>query len=28
LISGLDSGSSDWFILLFFLWGCKPFQVL
>jgi hypothetical protein len=31
LVSGLlpeSSGGSDWLILLFFLWGCKPLQLL
>jgi hypothetical protein len=27
LVSG-SSGGSGWLILLFFLWGCKPFQLL
>jgi hypothetical protein len=25
---GLESRSSGWLILLFFLWGCKPLQLL
>jgi hypothetical protein len=28
LVVGLDPGSSGWLILLFFLWGCEPFQLL
>jgi hypothetical protein len=28
LVGGLDSGSSGWLILLFFLRGCKPLQLL
>jgi hypothetical protein len=28
LFSGLDLGRSGWLILLFFLWGCKPLQLL
>jgi hypothetical protein len=31
LVGGLvprSSGGSGWLILLFFLWGCKPFQLL
>jgi hypothetical protein len=27
LVGGLDPGSSGWLILLFFLWGYKPFQL-
>ena len=27
LVSG-SSGCTDWFILLFLLWGCKPLQLL
>jgi hypothetical protein len=28
LVGDLDPGSSGWLILLFFLWGCKPLQLL
>jgi hypothetical protein len=28
LIGGLEPGSSGWLILLFFLWSCKPLQLL
>jgi hypothetical protein len=28
LVGGLVPGSSGWLILLFFLWGCKPLQLL
>jgi hypothetical protein len=28
LVPGRWGGASDWLILLFFLWGCKPLQLL
>jgi hypothetical protein len=28
LFGGLDTRSFGWLILLFFLWGCKPLQLL
>jgi hypothetical protein len=28
LVGGLNPGSSGWLTLLFFLWGCKPLQLL
>jgi hypothetical protein len=28
LVSGFDPGNSGWLILLFFLRGCRPFQLL